>query len=316
MNKCVGRVFSGIELELVRQVVADYSSLSRHELSLTICELLDWKRPNGRLKAQECRGWLERLEEQGWISLPSVRLCGPQGPHRVVARNVADEERVVELATEVAALEPLRLEVVHGGDTGARWRQWLEHHHYLGYRVPVGANLRYLVRSAGGEALACLLWSSPAWKMAARDSWIGWRTPQREQNLQYIVNNSRFLILPWVRVKGLGSKILSRCGRQLGRDWEQQYGYRPLLLETLVDGERFRGTIYRAANWKWVGQTQGRGRMDRDHLAPASRKDIYVYGLCGQVQQRLQRMTAPGARSEAEKDSAGQNKPDSLCFNG
>jgi hypothetical protein len=317
MNKWVGRVFSGSELELVRQVVADYSSLSRHQLSLTICELLDWKRPNGRLKAQECRGWLERLGEQGWISLPLVRRCGPQGPHRLAAGDVADEQEG-ELATEAAALEPLRLEVVHGGGAGARWREWLERYHYLGYRVPVGANLRYLVRSAGGEALACLLWSSPAWKMAARDSWIGWKTPQREQNLQYIVNNNRFLILPWVRVKGLGSKILSRCARQLGWDWEEHYGYRPLLLETLVDGERFRGTIYRAANWKWVGQTQGRGRMDRDHLGGGSRKDIYVYPLCRRVQLRLQMATAPEvvAPSEAEEDSAGQNKPDSLCFNG
>jgi Domain of unknown function (DUF4338) len=317
MSKWAGRVFCSGELELVRQVVADYRSLSRHELSLTICELLDWKRVNGRLKAQECRGWLERLGEQGWISLQPARRCGPQGPHRISASH-EDDGPESELRTEVAALEPLRLEVVHGGANNASWRGWLERHHYLGYRVPVGANLRYLVRSAEGKALACLLWSSPAWKMAARDSWIGWTTAQREQNLQYIVNNSRFLILPWVRVKGLGSKILSRCARQLVWDWEQHYGYRPLLLETLVDGERFRGTIYRAANWKRVGQTQGRGRMDRDHLAGGSRKDIYVYPLCRRVQNRLRMMTAPGAvvPSGAEEDSAGQNKPDSLCFNG
>jgi Domain of unknown function (DUF4338) len=155
---------------------------------------------------------------------------------------------------------------------------------------PVGANLRYLVRSprSGEQVLACLLWTSAAWKMAPRDQWIGWNQEQREQNLQLVVNNGRFLIPPWVHVRGLASKILSQCARQLPGDWELRYGYRPLLLETLVDARRFHGTCYRAANWIHVGQTQGRGRMDSEHrahgLAP---KDIYLYPLCRNVQQKL-----------------------------
>ena len=156
--------------------------------------------------------------------------------------------------------------------------------------MPVGANLRYLVRSkrSGEQVLACLLWSSPAWKMAPRDQWIGWNPEQRAQNLQRVVNNGRFLILPWVHVRGLASKILGQCARQLPADWERRYGYRPLLLETLVDARRFHGTCYRAANWILVGQTQGRGRMDSEHrtygLTP---KDIYLYPLCRNVQQKL-----------------------------
>jgi len=152
------------------------------------------------------------------------------------------------------------------------------------------SKFRYLVRSrrSGEQVLACLLWSSPAWKMAPRDQWIGWNQEQKAQNLQLVVNNGRYLILPWVHVRGLASKILGQCARQLPGDWELRYGYRPLLLETLVDARRFRGTCYRAANWILVGQTQGRGRMDSEHrsygLTP---KDIYLYPLCRYVQQKL-----------------------------
>jgi hypothetical protein len=163
----------------------------------------------------------------------------------------------------------------------------MERHHYLGCRVPFGANLRYWVRHPDRE-LAGLLWTSPAWKMQARDQWIGWSEEQRRGNLQRIVNNGRFLILPWVHVKWLASKILALSTRQMPRDWERHYGHRPLLLETLVDGSRFRGTCYRAANWLHVGQTAGRGRMDREHKAHGQAvKDVYVYPLVQGVRQQL-----------------------------
>jgi hypothetical protein len=180
--------------------------------------------------------------------------------------------------------------VVESGSESRLWTELIERYHYLAYRVPVGANLRYLVRSprSGEQVLACLLWSSPAWKMAARDQWIGWNQEQRVQNLQLLVNNSRFLILPCVRVPGLASKILGQCARQLPGDWEHRYGTRPLLLETLVDAQRFRGTCYRAANWIHVGQTSGRGRMDREHKTHGlAVKDIYLYPLARNMRQRL-----------------------------
>src|SRR5499427_1926282 len=135
--------------------------------------------------------------------------------------------------------EPLELMLVQGRAESRSWRQQLEQHHYLGCPIPFGANLRYWVRHRDQE-LACLLWTSPAWKMRARDAWIGWSNEQRRRNLQSVVNNGRFLILPWVRIKGLASKILTRCARQLPQDWQRHYGHRPLLLETLVDTERFR----------------------------------------------------------------------------
>ena len=136
--------------------------------------------------------------------------------------------------------------------------------------------------------LACLLWTSPAWKVKPRDVWIGWSDEQRQRNLQLIVNNGRFLIFPSVRVKGLASKILALSARQLPQDWHSHYGHRPLLLETLVDADRFRGTCYRAANWIYVGQTTGRGRMDREHKADGQAiKDIYLYPLDRNAKQRL-----------------------------
>ena len=285
-----GRTFSVSELDFIRQITLEFAGLGVTEISRTICELLEWKRPSGGLKNIECRQLLERLRDQGLLQLPDLLHAGPRGPRRI--SHSARSDTQPEIHGSAGAFEPLRLEVVRGGRSpdNALWKEYIDRYHYLGYRVPVGANLRYLVRSQQNPkaVLACLLWASPAWKMAARDEWIGWSAPQRARNLQLIVNNSRFLILPWVHVRGLASKILSRCARQMPGDWEQLYGHRPMLLETLVDAQRFQGTCYRAANWIELGQTQGRGRMDRNHEAhQRAVKRIYVYPLCRKVEQRL-----------------------------
>jgi hypothetical protein len=301
-----GREFSAAELELIRQISSDFAGLGITEIARTVCELLDWKRPNGGLKNPECRRLIEHLAEQGGLRLPERRGTGAPGPRRVPRTERG--EPAAEMHGLAGEFAPLHLEVVRGGadpsGDQALFKELLDRYHYLGYRVPFGASLRYLVGSerASGKLLACLLWSSPAWKMAARDAWIGWSDGQRRHNLQLIVNNSRFLILPWVRVKGLASKILAACARQLPRDWEKLYGYRPLLLETLVEGERFRGTCYRAANWIPLGQTSGRGRMDRAHAAHGEAvKDLYVYPLCRQVQQRLRSAAPPAWREPPEE---------------
>jgi len=294
-----GREFSSADLELIRQITSDFAGLGITEIARTACELLEWKRPSGGLKNPECRRLIEQLAGQGLLRLPERRGRGAPGPRRVA--RTARGESPAEICGSAGEFAPLRLEVVRGGKADhsgnhALFKELLDRHHYLGYRVPFGASLRYLVRSerAPEKVLACLLWSSPAWRMAARDAWIGWNDGERARNLQYIVNNSRFLILPWVRVKGLASKILAACARQLPADWETLYGYRPQLLETLVDAGRFRGTCYRAANWIALGQTSGRGRMDREHAAHGEAvKDLYVYPLCRQVQQRLRSAAAP-----------------------
>lgn len=280
-----GRTFVAAELELMRQTAQEFSALGVTEIARTVCELLEWQRPRGGLKNHECRQLLERLQAEGFLKLPPVRNLGRRGPRRVDVSGACSAP--VPVACAADECEPLELVLVEGKADSRRWREQMERYHYLGCRVPFGANLRYWVRNRERE-LAYLLWTSPAWKMQARDAWIGWSDQQRRRNLQSIVNNGRFLILPWVHVKGLASKILALSARHLQRDWEMRYGCRPLLLETLVDAARFRGTCYRAANWVHVGQTTGRGRLDREHTAHGQAvKDIYVYPLVRDARQRL-----------------------------
>ena len=280
-----GRTFASDELELMRQMAAEFSALGVTEIARTVCQLLEWKRPSGGLKNQECRQLLERLAAEGALKLPDLRKLGGKGPRRADVSRPRFEPEPIECAA--SACEPLELILVEGEAESRSWREQVERYHYLGCRVPFGANLRYWVRNRHRE-LACLLWTSPAWKMQARDAWIGWSDQQRQRNLQSIVNNGRFLILPWVRVQGLASKILALSARQMPHDWQTRYGHRPLLLETLVEAARFRGTCDRAANWIHVGQTAGRGRMDREHKSHAqSIKDIYLYPLLRDARKHL-----------------------------
>jgi hypothetical protein len=294
-----GRLFSSSDFGLIQELVRDFSALSLTELASTLCELLDWKRPNGKLKYKECRSVLEQLQHEGLVSLPTVRKTAPSGPRHIVVDSESDAHPT--LTGTAGDYTPLRLQRVEDMELSSLWNQFIDRYHYLRFRVPYGANLRYLVHSERkpGEYLACLLFSSPAWKMAPRDSWIGWNDQQRRRNLQYIVANSRFLILPWVSVRGLASKILSLAAHQLPEDWQQMYGYRPLLLETLVDPARFRGTCYRAANWLRLGETQGRGRMDRENRARGHAiKDIYVFPVCRDARRRLCQSQPPARAGE------------------
>ena len=280
-----GRTFRTDELVLMRQVAAECSGLGVTEIARTLCELLDWKRPNGKLKNHECRQLLERLAGEGFLALPELRPLGGRGARRPNVARAGSEPAPLECAA--GECEPLELVLVEGEAQSRRWRDSMQRYHYLGCPVPFGANLRYWVRGCNRE-LACLLWTSPAWKMRARDAWIGWSEDQRRRNLQAIVNQGRFLMLPGVQVKGLASKILAHSARQLPGDWQRRYGVRPLLLETLVDSQRFRGTCYRAANWIHVGQTSGRGRMDRENKAQGHAiKDIYVYPMVHNARQLL-----------------------------
>lgn len=298
-----GRCFSSSDFRLIEELARDFSALSLTELASTLCELLDWKRPNGKLKYQECRTMLERLHAEGLVSLPTVRKTAPSRSRKIVVRSESDPRP--PLTGTAGDYTPLRLQRIKGVELSSLWNQFIDRYHYLRFRVPFGANLRYLVQSdrKPGEYLACLLFSSPAWKMAPRDAWIDWSDDQRKRNLQYIVCNSRFLVLPWVSIRGLASKILSLAARQFPDDWERLYGYRPLLLETLVDPARFRGTSYRAANWIRLGQTQGRGRMDRDHQTTGSAvKEIYIYPLCRDARRRLCQSQPPAAVATDPED--------------
>jgi hypothetical protein len=299
-----GRTFSVEELGVIQALTRDCAGLPRTELAYTLCELLDWRRPTGKLKSHEGRLLLERLERKGLVALPPVRVALAHRGPRAAPRS-AQGAPAPALVGSVQELLPLVLEVVPPGRHGLSrlWRELIGRYHYLGDRVPVGATLRYLVRAAPrpDQVLACLGWTSAAWRIAVRDRWIGWSDAQRRQALPYLVNNSRFLILPWVHVPELASHLLARCARQLPADWEARYGVRPVLLETLVDPARFRGTCYRAANWLALGQTVGRGRMDRANvLTGHAPKTVYVYPLGRDVQERLRTAPAPGGGAAPE----------------
>ena len=284
---CGRRVRWG-DLELVREVVSS-CGFSRHELANTVCELLGWKRANRKLKAIECVHWLEELERLGVIQLPVAKQAGSHAPRSRVELAVPSQSGPV-VQGSVKDVVPVTLKRVDSSQELARWKELMARHHYLGFRVPFGASLRYLIqiRTLEGQTEAgCLQFSSPAWRVEARDQWIGWTDRVREKRLQQIVSNSRFLILPSVQVKGLASHVLSLVSRRLPEDWYQSYRVQPVLLETFVEQDRYRGTCYRAANWICLGQTRGRGRMDRDHLQGERVKTVWVYPLDPRFHQIL-----------------------------
>ena len=282
-----GREVNGDTLIEIKEIVESCSGLSRTELANTVCELWGWKRPRGGLKTVECRQFLEHLESRGLIHLPPGRAGRPSGMKTRVKRTESGEEQSA-LTGSVGDLSPLNLPRVSSKGERDEWYELVDRYHYLGYRVPFGAQVRYFIEGGGGKRLGCLQFSSPAWKMAPRDEWIGWNKEQRGRKLQKIINNSRFLILPWVQVKNLASAILALACRIVPGDWEQQYGIRPVLMETLVDTSRYRGTCYQAANWIHLGSTKGRGRQDRRHERHGqSPKAIYVYPLSSRYREAL-----------------------------
>ena len=225
-------------------------------------------------------------------------MCGPW--HEKTRREFAKvglandplSDSQPRLHGRLADYQPLRLQLMEDLAGRQLFQQYIQRYHPLGYRVPYGAQLRYLVHTPSQDVLACLLFTSAAWKMAPRDHWIGWSDQARRTNLSRVVNNARFLILPWVEVPHLASHVLSLAARRLPTDWQAAYGVEPLLLETLVD-RPYTGTCYRAANWICVGQTQGRGRMDRTHEAQGSCKDILLYPLESHWRQRLCQFPPP-----------------------
>ncbi len=281
-----GRELKPEELELIRQVTRDFSTLSLTELAHTVCELLEWRRPNGGLKSPECYDFLQALHGRGWLPWLSLQ------PKKLRPRAPIWDERSdaqTSLAGAIGDYLPVQLQLLDNSDDRRLFRQYIQRYHYLGYKVPYGAQLRYFVRSLQPPCplLACLLFTSAAWKMAPRDSFIGWTQPARQANLPLVVNHSRFLILPWVRVPNLASHILSLVARQMPADWLAAYRDQPVLLETLVDRTRYHGGCYRAANWTAVGLTQGRGRMDCSGKAQGIPKHIFLFPLHRRWRERL-----------------------------
>lgn len=273
-----GREFTEAEIAMIREVAA--RAVSRRSVSLEVCRRLRWVQPDGRLKDRACREVLMRLEAKGKIVLPSPFYDASKHRKRTIARTLYGEpEPWIEAGA--GALGPLRLRVVSSTAEEPLWDELVDRYHYLGYPTLVGPNLKITVYGRD-QRLACLALSTAAWKVEARDKRIGWTPEVRMKNLPWIVGNSRFLILPWVRSKNLASAILARVERHLPAWWEAVYHIRPVLMETFVDRDRFKGTCYQAANWEYVGDTKGRAKWNG---GPGGRsrstiKKVYLRPLC------------------------------------
>ena len=276
MTLYCGRDFSTEDIQSIRHLMEQNPTLKRTPLSRTLCELFNWTKPNGGLKDMTCRVALLRMQADGLITLaPSQMPGGRRRPH---FPPTAATDAQSPLLQPVHELAPLTLRLVAQTSVSRLWNEYIQRYHYLGYTPLSGSQLRYNVY-AGDRLVALISFGASAWRLAERDRFIGWQEHERRKNLQLVVNNARFLILPWIQSKGIASKILSLIARQLPQHWHQRYGYRPVLLETFVESARHRGTCYKAANWVHVGQTVGRGKKCPVHQQTVPIKDIWLYPL-------------------------------------
>ena len=282
-----GRAFSLEEIELIQWTIKAYPKLARKELAKTICEFLGWVQISGKPKTHQCLAMLKRLETDGLVKLPP--LIESQQRHETqrstskIATDEIDEKGQANNVTECGRIE---LTLPLSAAESKQWAQYVRQYHSLGCATQFGSQLRYFIRSQGQD-LGCLQFSASAWALAPRDMWIGWTTEQKKSRLHLIVNNSRFLILPWVHVKNLASRALAGAAHRIQADWLAAFCYEPVLLETFVDTSAYKGTCYKAANWEYLGVTRGRGRQDSHNAHAVTEKAIYVYPLQRDFQEIL-----------------------------
>jgi len=267
-----GRTITTDDMELIKWVRNTYPNLSRNELAGTVCELIGWVTPAGGAKIPQCMTFFSQMEAEGKLELPIIRAKKPSSGKEKPLIASADTLQ------EITHVGDIDLSIARPGVDMQKWRNYINTFHMLGDKMAFGSRLYYFIRSDGRD-LGCLQFSASSWALEPRDKWIGWSVEDRKRRLFLIVNNSRFLILPNVRIKNLASKVLSLAAKQIKIDWEREFGYVPVLLETFVDTAYHIGTIYSASNWIHLGHTKGRGRMDSHHDSLLSSKAIFVYPL-------------------------------------
>ena len=280
-----GREISQEDILSIRALIGRHPNESRRKLSTALCESWQWRQSNGALRDMVCRGLLLMLERAGQIQLPPVSYVR----HNPLANRARPEPARIDTApieTRLRDLQPLEFEQVRRTAQESLFNSLMEEHHYLGYEQPVGEHLKYLVR-AQGRPVACLAWSSAPRHLGSRDRYIGWSAEARRRNIRFLAYNTRFLILPWVKVEHLASHILGRMATRISADWQGMYGHRVYFLETFVDPERFRGTCYRAANWVLLGKTTGRGKASNSYVPNRSIKEVLGYPLVNRFRELL-----------------------------
>jgi len=276
-----GRNVADADVEFVQELLQSNPAWSRTRLSQELCLRWDWRNQKGELKDIACRSFLRKLDERGFIALPAPKtpphLLRKQAGLLAHGVQIGLPHATESIAGDLRSILPVTVMTV-SRNHHPLYRCLLDQYHYLGYHS-VGENMKYLVLDQKGTPLSCLLFGSAAWTSAPRDKYIGWSQKTRKARVNWVTNNTRFLILPWVKVPHLASYILGHVARRISRDWVDKYGHPVYLLETFVEKDRFLGTCYKAANWKYVGETQGRSRNDRYNKLQVPVKDIYVYPL-------------------------------------
>jgi len=281
-----GRVVTAGEILYIRELIAAHPRASRRRLSQKLCEAWQWKQANGALRDMVCRGLLLMLDRAGHIELPAVKVV----PHNPLVRRQRPEPVLTDTTPIVGPLQELRrVEIQHVRRTNDEplFNSLMEQYHYLHYEQPVGEHLKFLVW-AQGRPLACLAWSSAPRHLGSRDRYIGWSAEARRRHIRFIAYNTRYLLLPWVRVPHLASHILGKMTSQLSQHWERMYGHPVYFAETFIDPGRFRGTCYRAANWKFLGLTTGRGKNDHTYKPNRPIKEVLGLPLTPRFRELLQ----------------------------
>jgi hypothetical protein len=271
-----GREIKPKELEEIQETVKLFKRLRRWELAETICEHLEWYTATGSRKVHACMKLLEKLEGRGVLKLPSKREQARGGEGGISFTGTTEPH--ADIAGRLRDVEPVVLEIAEDKEARRLWNEYLSRYHYLGYKKPFGCCLRYFIQSGQG-GLGCVLFSGAAKALRARDRWIGWTEQQRLRNLAWVINNSRFLIFSWVRVKNLASHVLGQIEKQIDQDWEHHWGYRPVLMETFVDPRYYEGSCYKGANWHYLGETTGEGLVRPGKRYTTSPKKIFVKPL-------------------------------------
>ena len=278
------RVDTG-DLRVIRDLIAAHPDLSRRALSTKLCEAWNWVQPNGQPRDMVCRSLMLELHRAGHIELPPVR-CVPPNPLARRRRPAPVKVDTTPITSSLRELPPIEFRQVRRTDGEALLGGLIEQHHYLGYVQPVGEHLKFMVH-AGDRPVACFTWSSAPRHLGPRDRFIGWSKDARRRNIHGVAYNSRFLILPWVRVPHLASHLLGRMTRLLPAEWERVYRHRVWFAETFVYPQRFKGTCYRAANWLWLGRTTGRGKDDLTHQQNRPLKDVLGLPLTRHFREAL-----------------------------
>ena len=282
--KIQGRFVTEAEIDEVRMLLQRHSSWNRTRLSRELCERWNWQRADGQIKDMACRELLRKLESGSLIKLPPRQRFGARPLPEIESIEV-DRSPISCLLCDIQPVEIVNVRNCAAYEKAFNYL--LKEYHYLSYGRPVGQNMKYMIVGQSGRLLGCLLFGAAAWKTEARDQWIGWSVDERERNLGLICNNSRFLILDWIKVPHLASHALGACLRRLPCDWKRRYGMDIAMVETFVDTTRYAGTCYKAANWRKIGQTKGRSRQDRDRKLKVSVKDVFAYPLRGDFRKLL-----------------------------